>query len=122
MQGVTLRNYLSSTIQIHMYVCDLNYYCNHDRAINNWNRSLLQAIVDSPSINEFKLLLDSYYQSGYYRNHLFHFVYSFNTNAWFINFFAYLYDFMYNNIHIYVLITTAQFWNHSCHGCFSYYL
>ena len=44
----------------------LNFYSN--RVINDWN-SLPQSIVDSPSVNEFKMLLDRHYS-----NYLFDFV------------------------------------------------
>ena len=43
-----------------------NFYSN--RVINDWN-SLPQSIVDSPSVNEFKMLLDRHYS-----NYLFDFV------------------------------------------------
>ena len=58
-QEVTLRNYSSIALT---YIQDLiNFYSN--RVINDWN-SLPQFIVDSPSVDEFKILLDSHYRNS----------------------------------------------------------
>jgi len=58
-QEVTQRNY--SNIALCNSYTRSNFYSN--RVINDWN-SLPQFIVDSPSVDKFKILLDSHYRNN----------------------------------------------------------